>query len=73
MICNYGCLPIKPGSMGKPLPGIKAAIIDNNGVEVPPFTMGNLAIKKGWPSMMRQVWKNQEKFESYFINDERYF
>ena len=73
MICNYGCLPIKPGSMGKPLPGIKAAIIDNNGVEVPPFTMGNLAIKKGWPSMMRQVWKNQEKFESYFINDEWYF
>lgn len=73
MICNYGCLPIKPGSMGKPLPGIKAAIIDNNGIEVPPFTMGNLAIKKGWPSMMRQVWKNQEKFESYFINDEWYF
>ncbi|MGE7978443.1 acetate--CoA ligase [Psychrobacillus sp. NPDC093200] len=73
MICNYGCLPIKPGSMGKPLPGVKAAIIDNNGVEVPPFTMGNLAIKKGWPSMMRQVWKNQEKFESYFINDEWYF
>ena len=73
MICNYGCLPIKPGSMGKPLPGIMAAIIDNNGVEVPPFTMGNLAIKKGWPSMMRQVWKNQEKFESYFINDEWYF
>ena len=73
MICNYGCLPIKPGSMGKPLPGVKAAIIDNNGVEVPPFTMGNLAIKKDWPSMMRQVWKNQEKFESYFINDEWYF
>ncbi|MER2172043.1 MAG: acetate--CoA ligase [Psychrobacillus psychrodurans] len=73
MICNYGCLPIKPGSMGKPLPGIEAAIIDNQGAVVPPYTMGNLALKKGWPSMMRQVWNNKEKFESYFINDEWYF
>lgn len=73
MICNYGCLPIKPGSMGKPLPGIEAAIIDNQGTVVPPYTMGNLALKKGWPSMMRQVWNNKEKFESYFINDEWYF
>ncbi|MCZ8533199.1 acetate--CoA ligase [Psychrobacillus psychrodurans] len=73
MICNYGCLPIKPGSMGKPLPGIEAAIIDNQGNVVPPYTMGNLALKKGWPSMMRQVWNNKEKFESYFINDEWYF
>lgn len=73
MICNYGCLPIKPGSMGKPLPGIEAAIIDNQGTVVPPYTMGNLALKKGWPSMMRQVWNNKEKFDSYFINDEWYF
>lgn len=73
MICNFGCLPIKPGSMGKPLPGLEAAIIDNQGNVVPPFTMGNLAIKKGWPSMMRQVWNNKEKYDSYFINDEWYF
>lgn len=73
MICNYGSLPIKPGSMGKPLPGIEAAIIDNQGDIVPPYTMGNLAIKKGWPAMMRQVWNNKEKFDSYFINDEWYF
>ena len=31
MICNYGCLPIKPGSMGKPVPGIEAAIVDDQG------------------------------------------
>ncbi|WP_391116458.1 acetate--CoA ligase [Psychrobacillus sp. L3] len=73
MICNYGCLPIKPGSMGKPLPGLEAAIIDNQGNVVPPFTMGNLAIKKGWPSMMRQIWNNKEKYESTFMNDEWYF
>lgn len=73
MICNYGCLPIKPGSMGKPLPGLEAAIIDNQGNVVPPYTMGNLAIKKGWPSMMRQIWNNKEKYESSFMNDEWYF
>ncbi|GGA37146.1 acetate--CoA ligase [Psychrobacillus lasiicapitis] len=73
MICNFGCLPIKPGSMGKPLPGLEAAIIDNQGNVVPPFTMGNLAIKKGWPSMMRQIWNNKEKYESSFMSDEWYF
>ncbi|MEI4769248.1 acetate--CoA ligase [Psychrobacillus sp. FJAT-51614] len=73
VICNFASLPIKPGSMGKPLPGLEAAIIDNQGNVVPPYTMGNLAIKKGWPSMMRQVWNNKEKYESYFINDEWYF
>lgn len=45
-ICNFGCLPIKPGSMGKPVPGIEAAIVDNQGNLLPPNRMGNLAIKK---------------------------
>lgn len=73
MICNYGCMPIKPGSMGKPLPGITAAIIDNQGNVVAPYTMGNLVIKKGWPSMMRQIWNNKEKYEASFMNDDWYF
>lgn len=73
MICNYPTMAIKPGSMGKPIPGVYAAIIDNEGKEFPPLTMGNLAIKKGWPSMMRQVWNNKEKYDSYFMNDEWYF
>lgn len=34
--------------------------------------MGNLALKKGWPSMMRQIWNNPEKYQSYFLNDEWY-
>ena len=69
MICNYPSMDIKPGSMGKPIPGTHAAIIDDYGNELPPNTMGNLALKKGWPSMMRQIWKNPSKYESYFIND----
>ncbi len=72
MICNYPSMDIKPGSMGKPVPGTYAAIIDDYGNELPPNTMGNLALKKGWPAMMRQIWKNPSKYESYFINDEWY-
>ncbi|MDD9149215.1 acetate--CoA ligase [Sporolactobacillus sp. CQH2019] len=66
LICNYPSLDIKAGSMGKPIPGVIAAIIDDNGRELPPNTMGNLAIKKGWPSMMRAIWNNPEKYDSYF-------
>ncbi|MCA9724466.1 MAG: acetate--CoA ligase, partial [Kurthia sp.] len=72
MICNYPSMDIKPGSMGKPLPGIEATIVNDQGIEVPPFTMGNLAIKKGWPSMMRQIWNNPERYDSYFLKDEWY-
>ncbi|MCR6106657.1 acetate--CoA ligase [Salipaludibacillus agaradhaerens] len=66
LICNYLSEPIKPGSMGKPIPGIKAAIIDNEGNELPPNEMGHLAIKTGWPSQMRRIWNNEEKFSEYF-------
>lgn len=66
MICNYPTLDIKAGSMGKPIPGVTAAIVDDKGRELPPNTMGNLAIKKGWPSMMRAIWNNPEKYDSYF-------
>ncbi|GAB2536596.1 acetate--CoA ligase [Gracilibacillus alcaliphilus] len=69
LIVNLPCMEIRPGSMGKPVPGVEAAIVDNEGNILPPNQMGNLAIRKGWPSMMRAVWKNPGKFESYFIKD----
>ncbi|GGI40419.1 acetate--CoA ligase [Mammaliicoccus stepanovicii] len=72
MIVNYPSMDIRAGSMGKPLPGVEAAIVDDQGNELPPNRMGNLALKKGWPSMMRAVWNNKPKFDSYFINDEWY-
>lgn len=71
-ICNYPSMDIKPGSMGKPIPGVKAAIIDDQGQELPPYRMGNLAIKKGWPSMMRQIWNNPDKYQSYFMPGDWY-
>ncbi len=72
LICNYPSMVIKPGSMGKPIPGVKAAIVDDQGNELPPYRMGNLAIKKGWPSMMHTIWNNQEKYESYFMPGDWY-
>ncbi|MFD1019356.1 acetate--CoA ligase [Thalassobacillus hwangdonensis] len=69
MICNYPAMDMRPGSMGKPFPGIEAAIVDNDGNELPANQMGNLALKKGWPSMMRAVWNNPGKYESYFLGD----
>ncbi|MFC4558518.1 acetate--CoA ligase [Virgibacillus kekensis] len=69
LIVNFPSEEIRPGSMGKPIPGVDAAIVDNEGNELPPNQMGNLAIKKGWPSMMRHIWKRPEKFQSYFINE----
>jgi len=71
-ICNYPSMKIKPGSMGKPIPGIQAAIVDDQGQELPPYRMGNLAIKKGWPSMMHTIWNNKEKYESYFMPGDWY-
>ncbi|NGP44197.1 acetate--CoA ligase [Bacillaceae bacterium SIJ1] len=72
LICNYPCMDIRLGSMGKPIPGVEATIVDDKGNELPPYQMGNLAIKKGWPSMMRKIWKNPEKYEAYFLQGEWY-
>jgi len=66
LICNYPSMDIKPGSMGKPIPGVDAAIVDDNGKVLPPFRMGNLAIRTPWPAMMRKVWNNPAKYEEYF-------
>lgn len=65
-IANYPALPIKPGSMGKPFPGIVAAIVDDQGQELPANQEGNLALKPGWPSQMQKIWKRPAKFKSYF-------
>lgn len=69
MVANYPSLPIRPGSMGKPFPGVTAGIVDDQGHPVPPLKEGNLALKKGWPSMMTKIWRRPKKYESYFIGD----
>lgn len=67
LIANYPCMPIKPGSMGKPIPGIKAVIVDDSGKELPSGKEGNLAMVPPWPSMMKEIWKNKKKYNSYFL------
>jgi len=66
IICNYPCMDIRPGSMGKPIPGVRAGIVDEEGNEVPPGQEGFLAIRPGWPSMMLGIWRNTPKFKEYF-------
>jgi len=66
LISNFPSMEIRPGSMGKPIPGVEAAILDDKGEILPPNRMGNLAIKAGWPSMMRAIWGNKERYDSYF-------
>lgn len=68
MIANYKGEQIRLGSMGRPLPGIVATIVDDNGKEVSPKTEGHLVVKPGWPAMMRGLLKNEEKYREYFKN-----
>ena len=68
LIANYSCLDIKPGSMGKPIPGIKVDIVDDQGKVLPIKKIGNLAIEPPWPSMMIKIWRRPEKYKKYFVN-----
>jgi acetyl-CoA synthetase len=59
--------PIKPASATFPLPGIFAEIIDENGNKMPPEEKGLLCITKPWPSMIRTIWGDPDRFiKSYF-------
>ncbi|MBI2265132.1 MAG: acetate--CoA ligase, partial [Armatimonadetes bacterium] len=66
LICNYRCAPFKIGATGKPFPGTYASVADEEGNELPPYQMGHLVVKPGWPSMMHSIWKNEERYKEYF-------
>jgi acetyl-CoA synthetase len=68
LIANYASMDIKPGSMGKPLPGIKAAIVSDSGKVLGANIEGNLCLKPGWPSMMKKIWRRANKYKSYFFH-----
>lgn len=73
MIANYASMDVKPGSMGRPLPGIEAAVVrrtPEGGVEVVdrPGVEGELALKAGWPSMMRGYLHEDERYRKCFAN-----
>lgn len=68
MISNYPGMKVKPGSMGKPFPGIEATVVHPETYEpLPePGKVGLIAIKPGWPAMMRTYWRNEEAYQSKF-------
>ncbi|VXC10182.1 acetate--CoA ligase [Arthrobacter sp. 8AJ] len=78
MIANYPAMDIRPGSMGRPLPGIEAALVardadgkpivkDGQAVLVTgPDTMGELALRPGWPSMFRGYLNEEERYRRCF-------
>ncbi|QWE07463.1 MULTISPECIES: acetate--CoA ligase [unclassified Polynucleobacter] len=62
-----GATPMVPGSCTLPLPGIQAAIVDEAGVDVPNGQGGILVVKRPWPSMIRNIWGDPDRFvKSYF-------
>ena len=68
VITNYPGMEVKPGSMGKAFPGIKATVVDQETFEpiTTPGTIGLIALKPSWPSMFRTYWNNKEMYDSKF-------
>jgi acetyl-CoA synthetase len=65
-----GVTPLVPGSCTLPFPGIDAAIVDEAGNEVPWGTGGLLVIKKPWPSMIRTIWGDPERYKKSYYPEE---
>jgi len=73
MLANTPAMPIKPGSMGKPLPGIEAAIVhrrEEGGLDVlGTEDVGELALKQPWPGMFRAYIGQEERYRDCFVGD----
>jgi acetyl-CoA synthetase len=72
MIANYASMDIRPGSMGRPLPGIDAFVVekmpDGTIAEIhEPGKQGELALRPGWPSMFRTYWQNPDRYAKCFV------
>lgn len=61
-----GAIPTKPGSATKPLPGIAAAVVDKDGNDVPANSGGFLVVKRPWPSLMRTIYGDDERFKATY-------
>lgn len=73
MIANFASQEIRPGSMGRPLPGVEAAIVretDGGRLRVidEPNVEGELALRPGWPSMFRGYWNEVERYNKCFVD-----
>ena len=73
MIANYPSVKVKPGSMGKPLPGVEAVIANVNDKEITiitaPDKQGHLVLKKGFPSLFRAYLNDEERYNKCFLGE----
>ncbi|QDD64007.1 acetate--CoA ligase [Herbaspirillum seropedicae] len=65
-----GATPQVPGSCTLPLPGITAAIVDETGNDIPNGNGGILVVKRPWPSMIRTIWNDPERFKKSYFPEE---
>jgi acetyl-CoA synthetase len=65
-----GATPTVPGSCTLPLPGIMAAIVDEAGHDIPNGAGGMLVVKRPWPSMIRNIWGDPERFKKSYFPEE---
>merc|ERR1719440_1428335 len=63
-------MPQVPGSCTLPLPGITAAIVDETGNDIPNGNGGILVVKRPWPSMIRTIWNDPERFKKSYFPEE---
>jgi acetyl-CoA synthetase len=73
MITNFLSMDVKPGSMGRPLPGIEAGVVERlegGGLReiTSPMAMGELALRPGWPSMMRGYLNEEARYKKCFVS-----
>ncbi|MCL4137865.1 UNVERIFIED_CONTAM: hypothetical protein GTU68_043014 [Idotea baltica] len=69
MIANYRSEPVRLGSMGRPLPGIEAGILERDANEVhDPERSGELALRAGWPSMFRGYLNQEQRYADCFVD-----
>jgi acetyl-CoA synthetase len=70
VITNLPGMEVRPGSMGKPFPGIEATVLDPQTFEPQPAPgrVGLIALRPGWPSMVRSYWKNATGYQNKFKN-----
>ncbi|SEB19889.1 acetate--CoA ligase [Variovorax sp. YR216] len=65
-----GVTPLVPGSCTLPFPGIAAAVVDETGQEMPWGEGGMLVVKRPWPSMIRTIWNDPDRFRKSYFPDE---
>ena len=72
LVANYRCVPVKPGSMGKPAPGFDIAIVDEDGAELPVGEEGQIGVRvkpRRPVGLMKEYWRDPEAMDSSFQGD----